>query len=49
MNTVILPKGTIVHFHGFPCELTQDTEVYSASVEARGIEAIQAMSNSCQD
>ena len=27
-----LPKGTIVHYRGFPCELLDDAKVSSASL-----------------
>jgi hypothetical protein len=36
METVILPKGTVVKLNGFPCELMQDTEVSSATIAGMG-------------
>ena len=46
---VILPKGTLLHYQGFPCELAQDTEVYSATIRQMGLAAIEALHNQCSD
>lgn len=29
-DQVTIPKGTVVKFNGFPCELTEDAEVISS-------------------
>lgn len=38
-DVVRLPKGTVVKLNGFPCELAQDTDVYSAAIAGMGLEA----------
>jgi hypothetical protein len=38
-DVVRLPKGTVVKLNGFPCELAQDTEVYSTAIAGMGLEA----------
>lgn len=39
METVRLPKGTIVKLNGFPCELAEDVEVFSSAIAGMGLEA----------
>lgn len=35
----MLPKGTVVKLNGFPCELSQDTYVFSSAIAGMGLEA----------
>jgi hypothetical protein len=39
MDKITLPKGTVVKLNGLPCQLIQDTEVYSATIAGMGLEA----------
>jgi tRNA A22 N-methylase len=39
METVKLPKGTVVKVNGVPCELAEDAEVKSATIAGMGVDA----------
>lgn len=41
--SVTLPKGTVLHLHGCPIELTEDTPVNGTTIEGYGsLEAFEA-------
>ena len=44
-NEITLPRGTVIHFHGLPCELTADTVVLSSAVAAMGMDSAAMSAN----
>lgn len=40
MKTVTIPKGTVIHLNGCPCELAFDTEVYCGTILKYGLGSV---------
>lgn len=40
METVTIPKGTVIHLNGCPCELAFDTEVYCGTISKYGLDSV---------
>jgi hypothetical protein len=48
METVRLPRGTIVKLNGFPCELAEDAYVISSAIAGMGLEVFLQMTEEDQ-
>lgn len=42
VDLVVIPKGTILKYRGIPCELVEDTPVFSTTIASIGLDGIDA-------